>query len=91
MSVHEMPILKIAPPYDGELIRRMEEGFSGLLGFPVRFEVIDAPALLSGFIAYVQGVVYDMSGRTQLANIQQHLLDAVITPAHAVPEGGDEA
>ena len=91
MSLREKAILKIAPPYDDALLRRIEEGFTGLLGFSVRFEVIEAPALLSGFIAYVDGVVYDMSGQTQLSNIRQHLLDAVIIPAPAAREGDDDA
>ena len=90
MSVHVKPVLKIAPPYDDALIRRIEEGFSDMLHFPVQFAVTESPALLSGFIAYIHGVVYDMSGQTQLKNIQQHLLDAVIIPAPTVQEGSDE-
>ena len=90
MSSREKPVLEMAPPYDDGLILRIEEGFSGLLGFEVRFEVNDAPSLLSGFIAYVNGVVYDMSGRTQLHNIQKHLLDSVLVSVPEEKGEGDE-
>ena len=85
MSIRERPVLKIAPPYDADILRRIEAGFSDLLGFEVRFEVVETPSLVCGFIAYINGVVYDTSGKTQLAGIQQHLLDSVLTPA-----GGEE-
>lgn len=90
MSTNEKHVLKIAPPYDDDLINRIEEGFSNLLGFKVRFKVTEVPALLSGFVAYVCGVVYDMSGKTQLARIQQHLLDAMIVTPLEIREEDDD-
>ena len=90
MSLREKPVLQMAPPYDDALVRRLEEGFSALLGFDVQFEAEEAPSLLSGFIAYVNGVVYDMSGRTQLRNIQKHLLDSVLVSAPEAKDEGDE-
>ena len=90
MSAREKPVLEMAPPYDDGLIRRIEEGFTSMLGFDVHFEVIEAPGLLSGFIAYVHGVVYDMSGKTQLLNIQKHLLDSVLVSAPEATGEGDE-
>ena len=89
MSIHEKPVLKMAPPYDDALIRRIEEGFSSLLGFPVQFEVIEAPALLSGFIAYINGTVYDASSKTLLADVKKHLLDSVLAPPAPVKEADD--
>ena len=91
MSSRRRPILEMAPPYDDSLIRRVEEGFSSLLGFEVHFEVLETPGLLSGFIAYINGVVYDMSGKTQLANLQKHLLDSVLASTPQRKEEGDEA
>ena len=85
----EKPVLKLAPPYDHDLVRSIEDGFSDMLGFEVRFEVVETPSLLSGFIAYVHGVVYDASGKTQLSGIQKHLLDSVLAPAPAGEEGTD--
>lgn len=91
MSAHEKHVLKMAPPYDDDLIRRIEDGFSNLLGFKVQFEVTEDPALLSGFVAYIHGVVYDVSGKTQLAGIQEHLLDSMIVPPPVKMEEGDDS
>ena len=90
MSSRRRPILEMAPPYDDSLIRRVEEGFSSLLGFEVQFKVLETPSLLSGFIAYIDGVVYDTSGKTQLMNLQKHLLDSVIVSPSERREEGDE-
>ena len=89
MSTREKPVLKLAPPYDADLVQHIETEFSDLLGFPVQFEVIETPALLNGFIAYIYGVVYDASGKTQLDGIQKHLLNSVLIPAPAAGEGDD--
>ena len=89
MSTREKPVLKLAPPYDADLVRHIEEEFFSLLGFAVQFEVTEAPSLLSGFIAYINGVVYDTSGKTQLNGIQKHLLDSVLMPAPAAEEEAD--
>ena len=86
MSAREAPVLRIAPPYDDALVRRIEEGFSKKLGTPVQFKVIEDSSLLSGFVAFVHGTVYDVSGKTQLANIGEHLLDSFIVPPAAVEE-----
>lgn len=91
MSVHEKHVLKMAPPYDDELINRIEDGFSNLLGFKVQFEVTEDPALLSGFVAFVRGVVYDVSGKTQLAGIQEHLLDSMLVPPSVKKEEDDDS
>lgn len=89
MSAPTTSILKIAPPYDDDLIRHIEQGFSEKLGFGVQFEVVEDPAILCGFIAYIRGTVYDTSGKTQLENIKEHLLDAFVAPSLAPAEGDD--
>ena len=86
MSARHTSILKIAPPYDDALVRRIEQGFSDKLGFDVQFELVEDASLLCGFIAYVRGTVYDVSGKTQLAGISEHLLDSVLVPPPAAPE-----
>lgn len=91
MSTHEKYVLKVAPPYDNNLIHRIEDGFTGLLGFKVQFEVTEDPALLCGFVAYVCGVVYDVSGKTQLASIQEHLMDSMIVPPSVIKEEDDDS
>lgn len=86
MNALRTPVLEIAPPYDGDLIRRIEQGFSNKLGIDVCFEVKEDPSLLCGFVAYVNGMVYDASGRTRLADIKDYLLDSVLAPPEAVAE-----
>ena len=89
MSTREKPVLQLAPPYDAGLIRHIEEEFTNLLGFTVQFRVVENPALLSGFVAYIRGVVYDASGKTQLTGIQKYLLDSVLLPAPVAQEEAD--
>ena len=89
MSVSKSSVLKIAPPYDDGLISRIEQGFSDMLNEDVQFEVVEDPSLLSGFVAFVHGTVYDVSGKTQLTGIKEYLLDSVIVPP-PVEEEEDE-
>jgi len=86
MSTLRTPVLKIAPPYDDDLIRRIEQGFSNKLRTGVCFEVNEDPSLLCGFVAYVNGMVFDASGRTRLADIKEYLLDSVLVPPAAKEE-----
>jgi len=88
MSTLRTPVLEIAPPYDDDLIRRIEQGFSNKLRLDVCFEVIANPSLLCGFVAYINGIVYDASGRTRLADIKEYLLDSALVPP-AVKEEDD--
>lgn len=88
MSTLGTPVLKIAPPYDDALVRRIEQGFSAKLGIDVRFEVNEDPSLLCGFIAYINGVLYDVSGKTRLASISEYLLNSVLIPLAAKDEDG---
>ena len=46
-TVRKNPILRIAPPYDDALLRRIEKGFADMLGFGVQFDVREDPSLLS--------------------------------------------
>lgn len=80
MSMLRTQVLKIAPPYDEDLIHRIEQGFSKKLGIDVCFEVNEDPSLLCGFVAYVNGVVYDVSGKTRLADIKEYLHDSALVP-----------
>lgn len=84
-TVRKNPILRIAPPYDDALIRRIKKGFADRLGYGVQFDVREDPTLLCGFIAYIRGTVYDASGKTQLMGVSAYLVDAMNAPAH-VPE-----
>lgn len=89
MSTRGNSVLEIAPPYDVDLIRRIEQGFSNKLGLAVCFKVNENSSLLCGFIAYINGVVYDASGRTRLADLKEYLLDSALDPPPAVTEEDD--
>ena len=89
MTAHGTPVLKLAPPYDDTLVHRIEQGFSSILGFDVQFEPVEDASLLSGFIAYIGGTVYDVSGKTQLASIKKHLADSVVLPPPAAEREED--
>ena len=89
MSARTNAVLEIARPYNNDLIHSIEQGFSARLGFDVRFEIVETPALLSGFIAYINGIVYDASSKTLLADVKKHLLDSVLAPPAPVKEADD--
>ena len=88
MTGRTIQALKIAPPYDDELVSRIERGFSRKLGFDVHFDVTEDPSLLCGFIAYISGTIYDVSGKTQLEGIREYLLDSELEPPSETAEGG---
>lgn len=71
----ETGTVRIAPPYDENLIRKLEAGFSRLLDRPVDLTAEEDPALLGGFVAYVDGKVYDASMQTGLTDLLQALED----------------
>ena len=87
MSAPKASVLKVAPPYDDDLILQIKRGFTKKLGFDVNFEVIEDSSLLCGFIAYINGIVYDVSGKTQLTGICRHLVDSVLVMSPAASEG----
>ncbi|MEA5059679.1 MAG: F0F1 ATP synthase subunit delta [Candidatus Pelethousia sp.] len=65
--------LSIAGPMENGDILALQNGFSRLIGEPVDFEVSREESLIGGFIAYMDGRVYDMSLRTQLKSLRKHL------------------
>jgi len=66
-------ILKIAPPYQEGEIGKISRGFEKLLGHEVRFRVVEDESLIGGFIAYIDGRVYDASLATQLGELRRRL------------------
>ncbi len=55
------PVLRIAPPYDDASLKAIYEGFEKLCGRKIEFEVIPDDTLIGGFIAMIDGQVYDAS------------------------------
>lgn len=86
MSTLIKPVLEIAPPYDNELIRHIEQEFSNQLSIDVHFKVNENPSLLCGFVAYVNGIVYDASGKNLLGDLKEYLLDSLFVPPEVKEE-----
>lgn len=66
--------LFIAGPYRSEDIEQIETQFSTLLGEEIRFEVEIDETLIGGFVALINGRLYDASVKTQLDTEDQHLV-----------------
>ena len=58
-----------------EQIARLTDGFSKKLGEPVHFNVVLDAKILGGFIAVIDGVVYDASYTGELEAIGRFLLE----------------
>ncbi len=63
-------MIKTAGSFDNADIDRIKTGFEKLLGEPLEFEVTQDISLLGGFVAYIDGRVYDASVALQLKNIR---------------------
>ena len=68
-------ILKIAPPYDDEIINKIRTGFAALLGLDIDLKIEEDRNLIGGFMAYADGRVYDASMKTGLMGMRQKLSD----------------
>ena len=69
----ERPVLLIAPPYDEETIKTIKAGFAKQYGEDLDFEIVENDQLLGGFIAIINGRVYDTSFSTRLHEIGKTL------------------
>ena len=67
--------VRLAQPYDEQLISSIQKGMEGLLGQKVELEIIEDEALLGGFCIFADGKVYDASLKTQLQEMQRRLSD----------------
>lgn len=63
-------ILKIAGPFRPADLERIQAGFCRLLKQDVRFDVVEAPELIGGFAAYIDGRVYDASILLQIDSLK---------------------
>lgn len=64
-------ILKVAGSFAPTDIERIRMEFCRLLQHDVQFEVIQAPELIGGFAAYIDGRVYDASILLQLGSLKK--------------------
>lgn len=67
--------VRIAQPYDEQLITSIRQGMEKLLGQKVELEIIEDETLLGGFCIFADGKVYDASLKTQLQQMQRCLSD----------------
>lgn len=67
--------LYVAGPFDEAATQKVAEHFARLLGQPVAFEVKRDESLIGGFLAMVDGKVYDSSIAVQLKDVGRYMLD----------------
>lgn len=65
--------LIIAGPYNEETLQRIHNHFARLLKQEVNLTIKEDPKLIGGFIAIVDGKLYDSSMATQADRMQAHL------------------
>ena len=63
-------LLKIAGPFDKVDLGKITDGFEKRLNKQIDFEIVEDSSLIGGFIAYIDGKVYDASIALQLKNIR---------------------
>lgn len=69
----DKPILIIATKQDESLLTSVREGFEQRLGIELEFEVIEDEKIAGGFIAIIDGKVYDASFSSQLNELGKSL------------------
>lgn len=67
------PILMIAPSFDEATTSAVCDGFSELRGRKLDFDIIKDNKLIGGFIAMIDGTVYDTSFSSRLSEICRHM------------------
>lgn len=72
-SSMDKPILLIAKPYNEATIKAIRDGFSRQYGTELDFEIIEDDKIIGGFIAIIDGKVYDTSFSSRLYEISRQL------------------
>ncbi len=67
------PVLIYAPSCDEATISAVCREFSELLGRPLEFDTVCDEKLIGGFIAMIDGKVYDTSYSSRLSEIFQRM------------------
>lgn len=73
----DRPVLLIASPYDEATIKAIKDGFSKQYGEELDFEIVEDNNILGGFIAIIDGKVYDASFSSRLHEISRQLSNEV--------------
>ena len=77
-------LLKTAPKTSAETTERIKTGFSEYLNCELEWETVEDKTLIGGFLAYIDGTVYDCTVATALDTMKQTLSDAVRRESHDV-------
>jgi F0F1-type ATP synthase delta subunit len=67
------PVLIIAAPYDEATIKEIRDGFSRQYGKELDFEIVEDSKIIGGFIAIIDGKVYDASFSSRLFELGRQL------------------
>lgn len=70
-------LLKTAPKTSQQTVERIKKGFSEYLNTELEWEITEDDMLIGGFLAYIDGTVYDCTVASAIASMKQSLLDAV--------------
>ncbi len=65
--------LWVAGPCTDEDIQSICDRFEALLGSSIDFEISRDESLIGGFVAHINGKVYDSSIRGRLEELQRHM------------------
>jgi len=74
-SPGERPILIVASRLNTELIDSVREGFGRQLGYSPDFEIVENGKITGGFIAIVEGKVYDASFASRLDEFSKRMIE----------------
>ena len=69
----DRPVLLLAAPYDEATVKAIRDGFSKQYGRELDFEVIEDNKIIGGFIAIIDGKVYDASYSSRLFEIGRQM------------------
>jgi F0F1-type ATP synthase delta subunit len=67
------PVLMIAASYDEATIQAIKDGFSKQYGKELDFEIVEDGKIIGGFIAIIDGKVYDASFSSRLYELRRQL------------------
>lgn len=69
----DRPVLIIAAQYEEATLQKIKDGFSKQYGETLDFEVVEDSKLIGGFIAIIDGKVFDASYSSRLHEISRQL------------------
>lgn len=70
-------LLKTAPKTSANTVEEIKRHFSEYLHTELSWEITEDEALIGGFLAYIDGTVYDCTVASALETMKQALFDAV--------------